>query len=231
MAQPAHFSCNHCSRSFQTRRGLAGHITKCHSHPRPIAPRSTFRYHPHLTAQPCADNGDFINFGAPPPDEEDELSWAPFHDRPSFEFAELTYKKMQASSGDLDKLLELWAAYNVTNNNDSNPIFENAQELYDTIDEISHGDAPWQSFTLRHPGPVTDNSPSWQQNSYQVHCRDTHDVVRNILKNKAFDKKFDYVPYQEYTGPQRTRYSNLMSGQWAYTKAVGFLFSVVIKLT
>ena len=130
---------------------------------------------------------------------------------------------MQCSAGDIDHLLNLWAAHNI-NNGDGDPIFKNAETMYDAIDSITHGDAPWDSFSVQYPGPTTADSPSWQLNAFQVHCRNTRDVVRNMLGNKEFDGKFDYVPFQEYTAVRTSQYSNLMSGQWAYAKAVSTFF-------
>src|SRR5882762_10046936 len=102
---------------------------------------------------------------------------------------------MQTSTSDLNKLLELWAMHNITNGMGSDPIFKNIADLHSTIDKATHSDAPWQSFSLQYPGPIADDSPSWQHSVYMVHCQDAHDVVHNILKNKAFNKKFNYVPY------------------------------------
>ena len=218
MAQQPRFTCIRCSRTFKTRPGLTVHISKVHKHPKPCSPPSTFQYHRHLTAQHCDEDGLFIESQAPPPDE-DEPTWAPFQGHPEFEFAELIYKKMQCSAGDIDNLLNLWAAHNI-NNGGGDPVFSNAEKMYEAIDSITHGDAAWESFSVHYPGPITPNSPSWQLNTFQVHCQNTHNVVHNMLNNKDFNGKFDYVPFQEYTDPQTSRYSNLMSGQWAYAKAV-----------
>jgi Plavaka transposase len=162
MVQRARFTCLRCNHTFKTRPGLTVHISKIHQNPKPHPPQSTFQYHPHLTTQPCDDDGNFLAPQIPPPDE-DKLSWAPFHDHPSFEFAELTYKKMQTSAGDLNNLLQLWAAHNV-NNGGGDPIFSSTEEMHEAIDGITHGDAPWESFSVQYPGPTTASSPSWQRN-------------------------------------------------------------------
>src|SRR5882762_370845 len=221
MSQQARFTCTYCNCTFKTQPGLSVHISKIHCHPKPRPPQLTLRYHAHLMAQICDEDGDFLASGAPPPDKDDP-SWAPFHSRPSFEFAKLIYKKIQCSAGDIDHILNLWAAHNV-NNGGGDAIFENAEMMYDAIDSITHGDAPWESFSIQYPGPTTANSPSWQLNTFQVHCQNTCDVVHNMLKNKDFDGKFDYVPFQEYMVAQMSQYSNLMSRQWAYAKAVSII--------
>ena len=221
MFQQARFSCIRCDHTFKTQPGLLVHVSKIHQHPKPHPPKLTVKYHPHLTAQISNEDGDFLASGAPPPDKDDP-SWALFQGRPSFEFAELMYKKIQCSAGDIDHLLNLWATHNV-NNGGGNAIFENAEMMYKAIDSITHGNAPWDSFSVWYPGPTTADSPSWQLNAFQVHCQNMHNVIHNMLGNKEFDGKFGYIPFQEYTAAWTSRYSNLMSGQWAYPKAVSII--------
>ncbi|KAK7676623.1 hypothetical protein QCA50_020437 [Cerrena zonata] len=91
--------------------------------------------------------------------------------------------------------------------------------MYATIDSIQHGDAPWESFSFHFMGPLARDDPQWKRATYTVYCRNTQTVVHNMLNNKEFDGKFDYIPFQEYTGPQKRRVSNLMSGDWVYQKA------------
>ncbi|KDQ55428.1 hypothetical protein JAAARDRAFT_195807 [Jaapia argillacea MUCL 33604] len=51
------------------------------------------------------------------------------------------------SAGDIDDLLEFWAAQSVSASSDPDGApFRDAQDLYNTIDSIEHGDAPWESF-------------------------------------------------------------------------------------
>ncbi|KAF7791554.1 hypothetical protein EIP86_002570 [Pleurotus ostreatoroseus] len=144
--------------------------------------------------------------------------WAPFGDGPTFKFAELAYKKAELSGGNIDELLDVWCEYNLLHGGDDSP-FRNKEELYNTIDSIQHGDAPWESFGLRYTGPTDDNSPTWKRTTYIVHCRNTETVAHNMLKNEEFKEFFDYVPFEEYDASGARRYSNLMSGKWAYRKS------------
>ncbi|KAH9941016.1 hypothetical protein B0H21DRAFT_870312 [Amylocystis lapponica] len=172
-----------------------------------------------ILAQPCDVNGNFLPIGsAPDVEDANDGDWAPFNDRPSFEFAELAFKRIQLSAGNLDRLLEVWTAHNIINNG-GEPIFTSTEDMLDTIDSIQHGDAPWESFMVRYNGPTTADSPSWKRAEYHVHCRDTKTVANNMLANKDFNGRFDYTPFQEYTAPGTNRYSNIMSGQWAYKQA------------
>ncbi|KAH9930567.1 hypothetical protein B0H21DRAFT_781092 [Amylocystis lapponica] len=215
-----HYLCRPCNRSFASRTGLSLHYSRSHSHPKPKTTHSTFRFHPRLNARPCNIYGDFLPAGSPPSVSEEALpdDWTPFNDRPSFEFAELMFKKVQMSGGNFDSLLQIWTAHNIINNG-GQPIFESTEDMYATIDSIQHGDAPWETFTVRYGGPLTPDSPSWKRAEYHVHCRNTRTVAHNMLANKDFHNHFDYVPFQEYTAPDTTQFSNVMSGQWAYTQA------------
>ncbi|KAH9948897.1 hypothetical protein B0H21DRAFT_844257 [Amylocystis lapponica] len=212
------YLCKSCNRSFKTPAGLLLHCNRTHRHKKPKPPKSTFRFHPHLNARPCDIDGNFLPAGTPPPEDDSLPDWEPFNDRPSFEFAELVFKKIQLSGGDLDHLLEVWAAHNVLTNG-GDPIFASTEAMHSIIDLIRHGDAPWESFTVRYNGPVTPDSPSWKHAEYVIHCRNVQTVAHNMLANKDFDNHFDYIPFQEYVAPSVSRYSNIMSGQWAYKQA------------
>jgi hypothetical protein len=102
---------------------------------------------------------------------------------------------------------------------DSGP-FCNHKDLYATIDNIELGDAPWQSFTVRYNSLVADNAPSWKKRTYTVYCRNTLTAIRCILQNSNYDKHFDYHSYVEYVGHEKRKWSNLMSGTWAWKQAV-----------
>lgn len=177
-----------------------------------------------FTAKPCDESGEFLPFGAPPPEDDDsDHSWAPFNDRPSFHFARFAYTKSQLSGGDVDELLEIWAAHNLLNGGGDAP-FRDQDELCAVIDSIPHGDAPWETFSLRYDGPLDESAPSWKHATYQVHCRNTRVVAHNMLSSVDFDGKFDYTAYQEYMeGSEERRYSNVMSGDWAFKKSVCFI--------
>lgn len=98
-------------------------------------------------------------------------------------------------------------------------IFNNTEDLLDTIDEIELGDLPWTSFTMKYVGPLDENSPSWKRKSYMVHTRNPLMVVENFLKNQDFATSIDYSPFEEYVDGKRI-WSNLLSGNWAWKEAV-----------
>ncbi|KIJ57722.1 hypothetical protein HYDPIDRAFT_171577, partial [Hydnomerulius pinastri MD-312] len=109
-------------------------------------------YHMKMNARPCSKEGIFLPSDAPPPPAEPTLptDWMPFNDRIEFKTAEFLYTRNQMSAGDINFLLELWAASLVKH--DENPPFADADDLYDTIDSTELGDVKWESFTVQYTG-------------------------------------------------------------------------------
>lgn len=131
------------------------------------------------------------------------------------------FSKAEVSAGNTDCLLDILKRYNLSQGlDDDSNIFDSTKDMFETIDNIPHGDASWHSIFFRYTGPIDANSPAWKTAQYELIARDTRVVVTNMLRNKDFDGKFDYVPFKEYTAPHNVRYQNGMSGQWAYKIAV-----------
>ncbi len=175
-----------------------------------------------MTARPCDAGGQYLPPGAPPPPRDNTHDWWPFANRPQFEFTEWHFEKVQTSRGDLNQILRIHAAQRVLETGDvhAHAMYDTADDMYNTIDEIPYGDAAWTTFQLRYTGPVTPHSPAWKHKTYTVYTRDALQVAENMAASPDFDGRWDYVPYEEYNGPDSRRYSNLMSGTWAFKKAV-----------
>lgn len=172
-------------------------------------------------AQPCNRNGNFLPFTSPPSDLDDNPTYAPFEDREAFEFAELMFSKAQVSKGNIDAILDIWGRRNTSQGlNEDSQIFSSAEEMYRIIDSVPHGNAPWKSVFLQYSGPIDADTPNWKRAKYELIVQDTRVVVGNMLSNTDFERHFDYVPYQEFESPHNVRYSNGMSGWWAYRVAV-----------
>ena len=99
-------------------------------------------------------------------------------------------------------------------------MYRNNDEMYKTIDAIQHGEAPWTVFHLKYTGPVTPETPAWKLKTYVVYTRNPLRVAEMIAGNPDFNGRWDYIPYEEYTSPTCRRFSNLMSGRWAYKQSV-----------
>lgn len=245
-------SCTRCHSVFKSHRALSIHYNRKHYHNEPLRPRSTFRTHPLLDgkysysddftcniddvypAQPCDEDGDFLPFDSPPLDlaDDDTTSYSPFANREAFELAELLFCKEEMSKGNTDTLLDLWARQNASLGlGDGANIFTNTKELFATIDSIKHSNAPWRSVCLQYSGPLDNDAPMWKRAKYELVVRDTHTVVTNMLQNPGFRGHFDYAPFQEFVSPDNARYSNGMSGQWAYNTAVSIFPSLCSYLS
>jgi hypothetical protein len=170
----------------------------------------------------CDERGRYLPPGAPPPAQPRAPSsdWTPFRNRIEFEFAEFVYTREQMSAGNIDILLDLWAA-SLFRHDVEPPFFDHA-DLYDTIDSIPLGDVPWQCFQTSFHGtkPTTGKIPSWMTTEYEVWFRDPCVVVRNMLANPSYHNKFDYVPVRKFNANDERQFRDFMSGDWAWKQAV-----------
>jgi hypothetical protein len=129
------------------------------------------------------------------------------------------------SAGDIDTLLELWAA-SLLEAGGTAP-FTNHRHLYKMIDSAKLGDVPWQKFNMVYDGEVPSlKPPSWMTAKFQVWFRDPHIVVKDMLGNTEFDGEMDTTPYRDYDDMGR-QYQNFMSGNWAWTQAVCSVLSTL----
>lgn len=156
--------------------------------------------------------------GTPPPGENTDNSWAPFHSHDEFELADLLFRRAEMSKSNIDDLLHILKA-RAAGEGGTTP-FENCAELYATIDSITEGEIPWDSFTVQYNGPRPEtNIPQWMDENYQVFYRNPHEVIKLMLANKAFDGNFDYTPYRQYENGQRV-WRDFMSGNFSWKQAV-----------
>jgi hypothetical protein len=211
---------------------LEGADTSSHRQQRPGIPRKTF--HPYLdgrrflparvllahdltaTARPCNADGDFLPEGAPPIPVS-KPSWSKFHDKNGFLLAEHLYAKYRSSGRLTDELLSIMLA----KHEDAAP-FKDHKELYEAIDAIAVGEAPWIDWEYDDAAgeEISADSPSWKRKKHLVRYRDPLKVVKNMLQNESFDGEFDYVPFSEINKKGNRNYHDLMSAQWAWEEAV-----------
>lgn len=144
--------------------------------------------------------------------------WSPYSSRLEFECADFLFKRTQMSQSYVDELLELWAASLVPLG--GTPPFADFKDLFAVIDSTSLGDAPWMSMKARYKGDFPPDAPSWMTTEYEISYRDTLVCARHMVGNPDFAKEFDVAPYREYNASLTRRYTNLMSGDWAWEQAV-----------
>nr|VWP00509.1 Transcriptional repressor TUP1 [Ganoderma boninense] len=182
-------------------------------------PATTQReYHDRISGRPCDAQGNILEAGTAPtistPSSDD---WAPYKDRLQFEVADLLYTDEQMSGGNIDKLLELWAASLLPHD----PPFRNHSDMYQTIDSTPVGEVRWRRFEITHDGAEScpPDAPTWMKQSYEIWYRDVSDVVKSILGNPDFKDHIDYAPFREsdINGVRQLR--DFMSGDWAWRQA------------
>ena len=128
------------------------------------------------------------------------------------------------SAGDIDALLNIWAATLAPHND--HPLFSNHKDLYSTIDATPLGDVPWESFSLKYNGALPKRDiPPWMSSEYDVWFRDPRELIHNLISNPDFHGEFDYSPLREFDGDENRRYQDFMSGNWAWKQAVCDIFT------
>ena len=129
-------------------------------------------------AIPCDENGG--NLPDPPPappvplpvDGQDPTSWAPFRSRLEFDFAYYHFVEVQSSAKDIDKALNMWQAA-IMKLREKVP-WINTHDLYNTIDQIQLGDAPWKVYKITYQGPRPPGTPpKWMTETYELCTRDS----------------------------------------------------------
>ena len=79
------------------------------------------------------------------------------------------------SGREINDLLQIWAASLPDGNQ---PPFTSKEDLYNTIDAINLGDAPWESFNVSFNGDIGDNDDTpWKRKEYTVWMQDARVVI------------------------------------------------------
>ncbi|EGO23499.1 hypothetical protein SERLADRAFT_449880 [Serpula lacrymans var. lacrymans S7.9] len=180
-------------------------------------------YHPFLDGRPCDENGNFLPPGAKPvlPETPSTNDWSPYRDRVEFETAELLYKKVQMSGGDINALVDLWRASFIKNGlADEDVPFANKDDLYRVIDSTSGSDVPWESFSLSYNGELPEEDPpEWMKQEFDVWFRSPRAIIQNMLSNRDFCGETNFMPYRKFSKKGEREYKDFMSGEWAWKQA------------
>ncbi|KAE9396973.1 hypothetical protein BT96DRAFT_958047 [Gymnopus androsaceus JB14] len=171
--------------------------------PSPNTPKAK-TYHPHLTGDICDRNGIALPAGTPPMEiHTDENAWAPFTGEAEFHIADLLFRKEEMSQSHTNELLDIWLLYQrqisqqaQAEASESRAPFIDHADMFSTIDEIQAGSAPWK-----------------------IWYRDPDTVIANILSNPEFSQDFDTAPYIHMDKAGKRRWSDFMSGNFAWRHA------------
>ncbi|KAG2368314.1 hypothetical protein BDR07DRAFT_1448401 [Suillus spraguei] len=144
--------------------------------------------------------------------------WTPYESQVAFETAEFLFTHNQMSIGQINTLLDLWAAM-LIKHEDSSP-FASHHNLYDTIDSTPLGDIALESFLVSYKGvKPAENVPPWMKATYEVWFPNPHLLIHNILANPDFDGKIEYTPYQDYNDNDQCCFKKNFSDDWAWKQA------------
>ncbi|KAH7906149.1 hypothetical protein BJ138DRAFT_1016682 [Hygrophoropsis aurantiaca] len=229
------YTCPDCPRrNFKSGRGLTQHRNAKHRDLSPAsdlendASASTKHLHRFLNGQsPSLHNGQDLPPGTAPSfdptshmniNADGANAWHPFESRKDFDFAHYHFVEVQSSEAEINKALDMWAAqvceFGVE------PPWCVTNELYDTIDKIQAGDAPWKVYKIRYTGPLPPGTPpKWMTETYDLCTRDTRQVLQNQLMAPEFKGAMNLAPYRQFNQSGHRIWSNLMSADWAWKQA------------
>ncbi|KAF8890348.1 hypothetical protein CPB85DRAFT_1377935 [Mucidula mucida] len=181
-------------------------------------PRIHWIHHPFMTGTPCDIDGQYLPAGTPPDARtHSENPYEPFADDVQFRLADFTFRKAELSEARTNELLEIFADA-MANAGGEGP-FASAKALYTAIDDIPYGSSPWKCFISEPCVNLPESAPVWQTETYEIWYQDPDVVVRNILANPDFVDSFDPSPYIETDRDDMRRWSDYMSGNFAWRHA------------
>ena len=160
---------------------------------------------------------DLPPFAPPAPEAAATTSFEPFNSRVDFEFAYFHFSEAKSSEAATNRALDIWAASLLEYGGDIP--WKDAKELWATIDEIQQGDCPWKTYTVHYSGPLPNNAPAWMLEDFELCFRDSKKLLQQQLQSD-FKGQFHRSPYLQFNAEGERVWSNMMSGDWAYTQAV-----------
>lgn len=170
---------------------------------------------------PCSEQGHYLPEKTPPPPRKAPSceDWSPYSDRVGFETAEFLYKQEQMSGANIDRLLDLWEASLLRYG--GHAPFENAADVYETIDRTRLSDVRWQNMKIGHLSErQEDNPPPWTIAKYDVWFRDPRLVAQEMIGNINFDGQIDFAPKQVFNASGERELRDFMSGDFSWRQAV-----------
>ncbi|KAJ3495158.1 hypothetical protein NLJ89_g10671 [Agrocybe chaxingu] len=181
--------------------------------------------HPLINGRPCKPNGDFFEQGASeqpnhPPEAFSVPNFDPFENQAHFELADLLFRRSQLARSHVRELFQILSAFDLAKGGDGSVPYTNDVDLLETIDSITVGDVQWRSFTITYSGNLEDGDETpWKKEEFLVWYRDPREVLINQLGNADFKSEMDFAPKKVYDNKNRRRYSDFMSGDWAWRQA------------
>ncbi|KAE9404082.1 hypothetical protein BT96DRAFT_989584 [Gymnopus androsaceus JB14] len=174
----------------------------------PQLPQEEKRFHPYLTGDICDEQGNYLPPNTPPPPRSTESPWSPFEDEAQFCLADLLFRKVEMSQGNIDELMDIWSLYE-----------RQLTQATGCNNCSSDGGTSWKCFQSVINDSLPVNAPEWQKISYQVWYRDLDVVIANILANPEFRNNFDVASYVHLDSAGKRHWADFMSGNFAWRHA------------
>ncbi|KAF9470984.1 hypothetical protein BDN70DRAFT_909445 [Pholiota conissans] len=162
----------------------------------------------HCIILPCDRNGNFLPPFTTPlpfdtPDATEDSNYSPFPDRLSFDWTHYQFIELQSSASKINQGLNLWLAAKLKAGDLSPLPFSRPDDMYQMIDAIQEGDAPFRTIQLRYPRPLPSKPPKWMTQTYELCMRDSRKLLHNQLATSDFANHFNYVPYRQFDHQDR----------------------------
>ena len=122
------------------------------------------------------------------------------------------------SGTNINDLLQIWAR---TLPQDQDPPFVSKNEMYNAIDNLGHGGAPWKCFTVKYNGEIKEGDVTpWKHKSFEVWHRDPRILMHIQLGNRDYADEMDFASKDVRDMDGKRRYSDFMSGNWSWRQLV-----------
>ncbi|TFK19711.1 hypothetical protein FA15DRAFT_659672 [Coprinopsis marcescibilis] len=226
------FTCSQCGKHCRSQWGLKQHTNALHGQPTALLEDGEIeatvkQFHPRLTGIPVDASGNPLPRHIDPAAAnvlDPTNQWSPFQNRHSFDFAHYHFVEVQSSAGQINKALDLWRAIAINATKDPNnnsAAWACTKDMYQSIDDIQQGSAPFQTVFIKYSGPLPENPLAWMLETYELSVRDARQVLHQQLSTTKFAGEFETRPYHQFEtcGDKQRVWLNLMSGDWAYEEA------------
>ncbi|KAI9431742.1 hypothetical protein F5148DRAFT_961815, partial [Russula earlei] len=144
-------------------------------------------------------------------------------DRLAFDWAWYHYVWLQSSADDIQMGLDLWCAAVIKHASDHDLLegvpWDNAEQLYATIDSIYAREIGWKTLQFTYTGPKPSTPLQWMEKTYDLNLQDVLGLLEQQLASTEFEGQFEYTPFQEFDFNGDCVYSHLMSAFWANREA------------
>ena len=91
----------------------------------------------------------------------------------------------------INDLLQIWAA---TLSQDQEPPFVSKNDMYNAIDNLDLGGAPWNYFTMKYNVEIGEGDVTpWKHKPFEVWYQDPQIILHNQLENREYADEIDFA--------------------------------------